>query len=77
LGEKDRERLEEWVCKALHVLGLVRFCREDDSTDEDQGKDQEEMVGIFDWAPTHQLLLLAAIRADKVGDRRWIKFLEL
>jgi hypothetical protein len=48
----------------------------DDDSDADQGN-EEVLVGIGDWAPTHQLLLLAAIRADKDRDRWWIKFLEL
>jgi hypothetical protein len=46
----------------------------------DQGQDtvEEEVdVGICDWLPTRQLLLLAAIGADKNCDPFWIKFLEL
>ena len=76
LGERDRQKLQEPVCKVLHVLGLVNACPVDDDSDADQGK-EEVLVGIGDWAPTHQLLLLAAIRADKDHDRWWIKFLEL
>jgi hypothetical protein len=76
LGERDRQELQEPVCKVLHVLGLVNACPVDEDSDADQGK-EEVMVGIGDWAPTHQLLLLAAIRADKDRDRWWIKFLEL
>jgi hypothetical protein len=78
LGRKDRQGLDEWVYKVLHALGLVSACHDDDASDADQGKDEEEIVvGIGDWAPTYQLLLLAAIRADKDGDRWWIKFLVL
>jgi hypothetical protein len=75
LGERDRQGLDEWVYKVLHALGLVNACHEDDASDADQPN--EMVVGIRDWAPTHQLLLLAAIRADKDRDRWWIKFLEL
>jgi hypothetical protein len=76
LGERDRQKLEDWVCKVLHVLGLVNACPVDD--DADQGKAAEQIVGgIGDWAPTQQLLLLAAIRADKDRDRWWIRFLDL
>jgi hypothetical protein len=76
LGERDRQELQEPVCKVLHVLGLVNACPVDEDSDADQGK-EEVMVGIGDWAPTHQLLLLAAIRAEKDRDRWWIMFLEL
>jgi hypothetical protein len=76
LGEKGRQELQEPVCKVLHVLGLVDACPLDDDSDADPGK-EEVLVGIGDWAPTHQLLLLGAIRADKDRDRWWLKFLEL
>jgi hypothetical protein len=77
LGERDRQKLQESVCKVLHVLGLVIACPVNDDSDADQNKDEEVLVGIGDWAPTHKLLLLAAIRADKDRDRWWLKFLEL
>jgi len=65
------------MCRCSLALSWKTCSHEDDASDADQGKHEQVVVGIGDWAPTHQLLLLAAIRADKDRDRWWLKFLEL
>jgi hypothetical protein len=74
--KRDREAVDDWIYKVLHALGLVVVFRGDEDNEADHGE-EKALVGIGDWAPTHQLLLLAAVRADKDRDRWWIRFLEL
>jgi hypothetical protein len=74
--ERDRRAVDDWIHKVLHALGLVVFCHEDEDNEVEHGE-EKVVVGIGDWAPTRQLLLLAAVRADKDHNRWWMRFLEL